>query len=139
MAHKKLKKLILFQPDSDPAIKSAIEVCERVASVGFDWPRIEGILEKCAEELNELKNAIESDSREKILMEFGDMLFALCNLGRHLRVDPETALNNATRRFISRFRVVEEKVKESGRKWEEFTLEELDEFWETAKSREKKK
>lgn len=129
-----MKKLTLIQPDSDPAIKSAVEVSERVASVGFDWPRIEGILEKCAEELDELKNAIESDSREKILMEFGDILFALCNLGRHLRMDPETALNNATRRFIQRFRVVEERVRQSGRRWEDFTLKELDEFWETAKS-----
>ena len=136
MTPKNLKKLTLTQPDSDPAIKNAMEVSERVASVGFDWPRIEGILEKCAEELDELKNAVESGSQERILMEFGDILFALCNLGRHLRVDPENALNNATRRFISRFRVVEEKVKESGRKWEDFTLKELDEFWETAKSRE---
>ena len=133
-----MKSLIKNISKSAPAIRSAVDVTQQAASVGFDWPRIEGILEKCQEELDELKNAISSGAREKVINEFGDILFALCNLGRHLGVDPEQALRRATGRFISRFRVVEEKVRESGRRWDEFTIEELDEFWETAKSLEPK-
>ena len=126
-------------PDPNPkesAFSSARKISGIAANVGFDWPTLDGILEKCVEEIGELEDAVNSKSGEEIFSEFGDILFALSNLGRHLGLDPEEALNESTRRFVQRFRLVEEQVKESRRKWKDFTLEELDEMWEAAKRKE---
>jgi uncharacterized protein YabN with tetrapyrrole methylase and pyrophosphatase domain len=130
-------KSILPDPDpKDTAFSSARKISGIAANVGFDWPTLEGILKKCVEEIGELEEAINSKSGEEIFKEFGDILFALSNLGRHLGLDPEEALNESTRRFIQRFRIVEEQVKKSRRKWKDFTMEELDEMWEKAKRKE---
>jgi len=130
-------KSILPDPDSkDTAFSSARKISGIAAKVGFDWPTLDGILKKCVEEIGELEDAVNSKSGEEIFSEFGDILFALSNLGRHLGLDPEEALNESTRRFIQRFRLVEEQVNKSKRKWKDFTLEELDEMWECAKRKE---
>lgn len=130
-------KSILPDPDpKDTAFSSARKISGIAANVGFDWPTLEGILKKCVEEIGELKDAVNTKSGEEIFKEFGDILFALSNLGRHLGLDPEEALAESTRRFVQRFRLVEEQVKKSRRKWKDFTLEELDEMWEKAKKKE---
>ncbi|MDD5223872.1 MAG: MazG nucleotide pyrophosphohydrolase domain-containing protein [bacterium] len=127
-------KSILPDPDQkDAAFSSARKISGIAANVGFDWPTLEGILKKCVEEIGELEEAVNSKSGEEIFSEFGDILFALSNLGRHLGLDPEEALNESTRRFVQRFRLVEEEVNKSRREWKDFTLEELDEMWEAAK------
>jgi uncharacterized protein YabN with tetrapyrrole methylase and pyrophosphatase domain len=127
-------KSILPDPDpKDAAFSSARKISGIAANVGFDWPTLDGILKKCVEEIGELEEAVNSKSGEEIFGEFGDILFALSNLGRHLGLDPEEALNESTRRFVQRFRLVEEEVNKSRRKWKDFTLEELDEMWERAK------
>ena len=131
-------KSILPDPDpKDTAFSSARKISGIAANVGFDWPTLDGILKKCVEEIGELEEAVNSKSGEEIFSEFGDILFALSNLGRHLGLDPEEALNESTRRFVQRFRLVEEQVKKSRRKWKDFTLEELDEMWECAKRKER--
>ncbi|MCX5858476.1 MAG: hypothetical protein NT056_01045 [Proteobacteria bacterium] len=130
-------KSILPDPDpKDAAFSSARKISGIAANVGFDWPTLDGILKKCVEEIGELEEAVNSKSGEEIFGEFGDILFALSNLGRHLGLDPEEALNESTRRFVQRFRLVEEEVNTSRRKWKDFTLEELDEMWEKAKRKE---
>ena len=93
-----MKKSLL--PDlnpSDPVFHSARKISELAASVGYDWPQLEGILQKCAEELKELEQAIDLKSKKDISHELGDILFALSNLARHLELDPEEALRGTHR------------------------------------------
>lgn len=126
-------------PDPNPkeaAFKSALKISQTAANVGFDWPTVEGILKKCVEEIGELQSAVNSKSRPEIFHELGDILFVLSNLARHLNLDPEEALKGTTKRFVQRFRLVEEQVRKSGRDWKDFNIDELDEMWERAKKKE---
>jgi len=116
-------------PKHLPALASAKRLQEKASRVGFDWESPEPVLEKVKEEVDELATA----PPENIESELGDVLFALVNLGRFLKVDPEQALRKANARFSARFRRVEDKAREEGREVESYTLEELDRFWEEAK------
>lgn len=125
-------------PRGLPALLRAYRIQERAAKVGFDWPKGDPspVLAKVDEELSELKeNIISKAGKENIEEELGDLLFAAANLSRHLKADPEITLHKACVKFTQRFRLVENDVRESGRSWEEFTLDELDGFWEKAKRR----
>lgn len=113
-----------------PALLRAYKIQEKAARVGFDWPDVEGALGKFKEEIDELRKA---KDREEIREEIGDILFALVNIARMYEVEPEEALQAANDKFVRRFNYVEEQVKASGREFSEFTLQELDSFWETAK------
>ncbi len=115
-----------------PALLRAYKVQGKAAKVGFDWQEQGQVWNKVEEESNELREALlqGGDEAEK---EFGDLLFALVNYARHCRIEPETALNGTVDRFCRRFRHVEERVKESGRPWQDFSLAQLDEFWDEAK------
>ena len=108
----------------------AYRVQKKVAGVGFDWPSQEGVLDKLAEEIDELKNAASKEEQED---EFGDLLFTLVNYSRFLGANPEDALRKATNKFMGRFRHIEEAVQTSGRNWQEYTPEELDVLWREAK------
>ena len=122
-------------PKAMPALMRAEKLQRKASKVGFDWSDISQVEEKVKEEWNEFWQALKEGDREKIEHEFGDLLFALVNLARFLKIDPEEALQKANERFIKRFSYIEQKVKESGRRWEDFTLEELDRLWEEAKKR----
>ncbi|MBO8159768.1 nucleoside triphosphate pyrophosphohydrolase [Thermosyntropha sp.] len=127
------KKYILEGiPTMLPALLRAYKVQEKAARVGFDWPDVEGALEKFKEEIDELKHA---DDEESLKEEMGDILFALVNIARMKGINPEEALQVTNDKFVRRFNYVEEQVKESGRDFTSFTLEELDYFWEKAKKR----
>lgn len=123
-------------PRGMPALLRAYRIQERAAKPGFDWPKGDAspVFAKVSEELAELKEAEASGSPDKITEELGDLIFAAANLARHLKVDPEIALHKACEKFDARFRRVEESVKISGRRWNDFTLDELEEFWEKAKN-----
>jgi len=116
-----------------PALMSAQKLQHKAAKVGFDWDEISPVWDKIREEVDELKEAQGEGDPKHIEEELGDVLFTVVNLARFLKVDPELALMNTNRKFIKRFHVVESKVKESCRKWSDFTLEELDELWNAAK------
>jgi len=122
-----------------PALKRAQKLGKRASAVGFDWPDRLGVDEKIREELAELELAVGSRKREDIDEEFGDLLFAVVNLARHLDVDPEAALVAANRKFERRFRDMERAVLASGRKFSELSLETLDQEWRAAKHRLKPK
>ena len=122
-------------PKAMPALMRAEKLQKKASKVGFDWSDISQVEEKVKEEWNEFWQALKEGDREKIEHEFGDLLFALVNLARFLKIDPEEALQKANERFIKRFSYIEQKVKESGKRWEDFTLEELDRLWEEAKKR----
>ena len=129
----KRKSVLEGVPRHLPALMRAEKLQKKASKVGFDWQNLEEVKKKVLEEWNEFWEAVERGNREEIEHEFGDLLFALVNLARFLNIDPEEALQKANERFIKRFSHVERRVKESGKRWEEFTLEELDRFWEEAK------
>ena len=132
---KKDESVIAGIPHSLPSVMRANRVQERAAKIGFDWPEedIKSVVLKIEEELSELKEAVKNNDSENITEELGDVMFSMINLSRHLHIDPETALQKSTDKFCDRFRIVEEKMKESGRDFSSYSLEELDSFWNYAK------
>ena len=117
--------------------------------MGFDWPDMDGVLAKVREELGELEGEIAErraapsesaaahDLHGRVEQELGDVLFALANLGRFLKVHPEEALRGSVRRFESRFHYIEDRLREQGRSPRDATLAEMDRLWDEAKRREK--
>jgi tetrapyrrole methylase family protein/MazG family protein/ATP diphosphatase len=124
-------------PRSLPALVRAQRIGEKVSRVGFDWPDARGSRAKVAEEVGELDRAVESGDVRAIEEEMGDVLFALVNLSRHLRVDAEGALRRTIDKFATRFAHVEKRVREEHGGWGEgeahVPLEVLDRYWEEAK------
>jgi MazG family protein len=117
-----------------PALLKAQTVQKKAARVGFDWPDVEPVFGKFAEEVDEVREAIADGDTSALESEIGDLLFTAVNLARKLGVDAETALAGSTNRFISRFQAIESELHAAGRKVEETTLEELDRIWEKVKS-----
>lgn len=116
-----------------PALMKAYEYQKKAAKVGFDWPDPKGAWEKVWEELKEFENEVENNSENHIKKEFGDILFALINVARFHKIFPEEALSMTNTKFYRRFSYVEEQVLKTGKNFEDFTLEELDQFWNEAK------
>ena len=123
-------------PRGLPALLRAFRIQERAGKVGFDWPQGNPapVLDKVREEVTELEEAISSGTDSEVEEELGDLMFALANLSRHLKLDPEITLHKACAKFSSRFRLVEESVLQSERPWDDFTLDELEEYWTNAKN-----
>lgn len=120
-----------------PALLRAYKLQGKAAKVGFDWDNAADVWAKVEEELGELKEAIASGDKEAAESELGDVLFAIVNYARHNKIEPEAALNGTNNRFANRFAFVEREVENSGKKWENFSLNELDVFWNRAKQQEK--
>lgn len=118
-----------------PALKRAQKLGKRASHVGFDWPDRRGVRAKIREELEELEAAVGTRSEEAIDEEFGDLLFAVVNLARHLDVDPEKALTAANYKFERRFRDMERAIAAENREFGEQSLESLDKEWRAAKKR----
>ena len=122
-----------------PALVRAERLTDKASAVGFDWPDAKAVMAKVREELAELTHELNSGGgQERIAAELGDLLFALANLGRFVKVHPEEALRGTLRRFESRFHHVEARLREAGRTPRESTLAEMDRFWEEAKKLEGK-
>ncbi len=116
-----------------PALLTAFQIGLRAAMHGFDWPEIQDVLDKVKEEMAELEAAVGEKDATEIRAEIGDLFFALANLSRHLGVNPEIALRFANRKFIRRFRFVEQELQKLGRTVEDATLDEMDSLWERSK------
>ncbi|MBR5908564.1 MAG: nucleoside triphosphate pyrophosphohydrolase, partial [Schwartzia sp.] len=125
-------------PKELPALMAAAKLQGKAADAGFDWDDAAPVFEKCREEWQELKEAVGQKDAAHIEEEMGDLLFAVVNLSRFLKVNAELALLAANRKFKRRFRKVEEKVEAAGGDWKQFTLQELDAFWDEAKRAEGK-
>jgi tetrapyrrole methylase family protein/MazG family protein len=115
------------------ALAYAEKVMGRAAKAGFDWPTLDGSLAKIEEEWGELKEAMGAHDGDAIFHELGDHLYALVNLARRLKVDPEDALRQATRRFVARFHQMEAIAEASGRDWEALSLDQRKALWDEAK------
>ncbi len=120
-----------------PALMRAVKLQKRAARVGFDWPEAGGVLDKIAEESRELVEARDHLPPAKVAEEFGDLLFVMANLARHLDVDPEAALRSANAKFTRRFRAIEAALAAQGRRPQDSTLAEMDALWDAAKEAEK--
>ncbi|MDO9536053.1 MAG: nucleoside triphosphate pyrophosphohydrolase [Bacillota bacterium] len=124
-------------PKELPALMRAQKVQKRAADLGFDWPDISGAIKKIEEEARELNDAYQAGEKVKIEEEVGDLFFALVNTARFLGVESEIALSGTIDKFISRFKYIEEQVLSQGGNFSDFSLDELDHWWEEAKTLEK--
>ena len=121
-------------PEALPALLKAQRTQHKAAKVGFDWQDAEGPEAKIVEELAELKAAVAEGKPEAVAEEYGDVLFSMVNLARHIGVDAESALRAATAKFAKRFRAVEARVKASGKEMKAMSLAELDAVWDAVKA-----
>lgn len=127
------KSIVDNIPKHMPALQKAQKLQKEVARVGFDWEVIEDVIAKVHEELEEVKDAINNNEREQVAEEIGDLLFAVVNLSRFLKLDSEDLLRKSISKFIGRFKKVEMHVATAGKNIEDFSLKELDDIWNKIK------
>ena len=120
-----------------PALTRAVKLQKRAARVGFDWPSTDEVVAKIAEEAAELVEARDRLTEAEVAEEFGDLLFVMANLARHLEVDPEAALRAANAKFTRRFQRIEDWLAEAGKHPQDSDLAEMDALWNRAKAEEK--
>jgi ATP diphosphatase len=123
-----------------PALTRAVKLQNKAARVGFDWPSLAPVFDKLKEELAELEDALAGagpeQGRAKIEEEFGDLLFVVANVARHLKLDPEAALRSANQKFTRRFHAIECKLADRGRTPAQSDLKEMDRLWDQVKAEE---
>ena len=120
-------------PPNLPSLVRAKKLTKKAATVGFDWPDINSVLEKVDEELAELREAIASGNLEHTAEELGDLLFVITNVARKLKIDPDTSLRSANQKFIQRFHFIEKALLEQSKTLETASLDEMDALWDLAK------
>jgi len=130
------KSVLEGVPNSLPALVKANRIQEKVAGVGFDWEKPEQVFEKVREELEEMEAERVAGNKQALEREMGDVFFSMVNYARFLGINPENALEYTNKKFIRRFQFLEEKAKEAGRTLHDMSLEEMDRYWEAAKSEE---
>lgn len=130
------RSLFENMPKALPALQRADRVQEKASKVGFDWEKPEDVWKKVEEEMTELHEEIaDGTAPEKIEEEFGDLLFALVNYARFIGVAPEEALHRTTNKFIRRFQYIEERLVAQGKSFKDVDLEEMDRYWNEAKTK----
>lgn len=127
-------------PHSLPALVKAYRIQEKASGVGFDWEKPNQVWEKVMEEVNEFKKEVENaendSDRQRLELEFGDLIFALVNYARFLDINPEDALERTNRKFIRRFQYLEKNARQIGKSLHQMSLDEMDVFWNKAKEEE---
>jgi ATP diphosphatase len=125
-------------PTALPGLTRSVKLQAKAARVGFDWPTTRDVLDKVTEECSEVIEALETGDQAAATEEFGDLLFVLANLARKCSIDPEAAIRGANLKFERRFRHIEDRLAQSGRKPQDCDLSELDTLWDDAKAQEGK-
>ncbi len=123
-------------PKSLPALVKSSRIQDKVAGVGFDWDNANQVWDKVEEEISELKHEIDNNNVDAIESEFGDVFFSMVNYARFIGVNPENALERTNKKFIKRFKYLEQQAKQLGKSLKDMTLNEMDVFWEEAKKME---
>lgn len=118
-----------------PSTVRARKLQNRAARVGFDWPDHHGVVDKIAEELQELEDAIAAGNQDEVESEMGDILFVCINLSRHLKVDPDAALRRTSRKFVQRFQLMEQMAQAQSTELADLPLEQQEALWQAAKRR----
>lgn len=134
LKEKSRKRRLLEIPRTMPSLMRAHRVGEKASQVGFDWKSAQEVLPKVKEELSELEAEINNNNRAGIEKEWGDLVFSIVNLGRHLKLDSEKTAHRAIDGFIDRFSKVEDKAREKGKQLSDLTIQEMDELWEEVKT-----
>jgi tetrapyrrole methylase family protein/MazG family protein len=116
-----------------PALLKAYRIQQKVQRVGFDWEKIEDAIEKLHEEVDEFKEVIQAEDKEKMIDEAGDVLFSMVNLLRFQKINPEEALGRTNKKFMNRFKHIEQEIKKDEKVMEEMNLTELDIYWNESK------
>lgn len=127
--HKNRRSVLDGIPKSFPALLRAEKLQKKASKVGFDWENIDGVKNKVLEELNEFLQELGKNDEEKIEEEFGDLIFSMVNLARHLKINPEICLNKANKKFLRRFNYIEERINFS----EKVEMSEMEKLWNEAK------
>ena len=120
-----------------PALTRAVKLQNRAARVGFDWPSTAEVIDKIVEEARELEEARTQLGEDEVFEEFGDLLFVVANLARHLKIDPEAALRATNAKFTRRFRLIEDALAKRGKRPQDSNLAEMDALWNAVKAQEK--
>jgi XTP/dITP diphosphohydrolase len=129
------KSVLEGVPKSLPSLIKSMRIQDKARSAGFDWEKQEQVLDKVEEELKELRAEIRSGNTERMKSEFGDLMFSMVNLSRFLNVNPDEALERTNSKFIARFQYLEQAAKHIGKSLQDMSLEEMDVFWNEAKSK----
>ncbi|MCL6219969.1 nucleoside triphosphate pyrophosphohydrolase [Zunongwangia pacifica] len=127
------KSVLEGVPRSLPALVKASRIQDKVAGVGFDWEEPQQVFEKLQEELGELQEEVDKADKDKMEAEFGDVMFSMINYARFLKINPENALERTNKKFINRFRYLEEKAAENNTALKDMSLAEMDVYWIEAK------
>lgn len=130
LKEKKDKKVLEGVPVSLPAMVKSYRIQSKARGVGFDWSNKKDVWAKVEEEMEEFH---EAQTKEEQEAEFGDLMFSLINYARFVDIDPEEALEKTNKKFVKRFNYLEDKVNESGKRLENMSLEEMDQYWNEAK------
>ena len=134
---KKRKGYLSDIPEHLPALLKAHKVTEKAAEAGFDWSDIKEVFEKVEEEIAEFKAELKKGNIQRMEAEFGDLIFALVNVGRFIEINPEEALRKTIARFITRFHYIEDKLIKKGKALHNASIEEMENFWKESKLKEK--
>lgn len=129
------KSVLAGVPKSLPAMVKATRIQEKARGVGFDWDNKDQVFEKVQEEFKELHVELDQNNQENIEDEFGDVLFSMINYARFIGVDPESALERTNKKFIKRFQYLEDGAKKEGKDIASMSLDEMNAYWEAAKSK----
>ncbi|MCM2292838.1 nucleoside triphosphate pyrophosphohydrolase [Allorhizobium sp. BGMRC 0089] len=121
-------------PRNFPALTEALKLQEQAAKVGFDWAEAEPILDKIEEEIGELREALQTGQQDRIKDELGDLIFALVNIGRHVKSEPEEALRGTNLKFRRRFAYIEQQLSAAGESLTEADLTRMEALWQEAKT-----
>ena len=127
------KSVINGIPKSAPALVKAFRFGEKAGGVGFDWENAADVMDKVKEGIGEIEVEMQNGDSEKLEHEIGDVLFAISSLARKMDINPEQALNKTLQKFQKRFNHIEDKVAESGKPFDAFTLDQLETWWQEAK------
>jgi ATP diphosphatase len=121
-------------PRAQPSLMRSLKLQKKAATVGFDWSEAEPILDKIHEEIGELREAMQSGDEKHITEEYGDLLFVMVNLGRHVGIEAEAALAGTNLKFSRRFAFIEEKLDQAGKSIKDASLDEMEALWQLAKT-----
>ncbi|PIV22127.1 MAG: hypothetical protein COZ69_04465 [Deltaproteobacteria bacterium CG_4_8_14_3_um_filter_45_9] len=135
---KERRSILEGVPKDFPSLSQAYQLTQKASKVGFDWPSIEGVLNKLDEEMRELKEALSLQNRRRIREEIGDLLFVLANVSRFLKINPEEALKKTLDKFVSRFHYIETSLHKEGKSFHQSNLIEMDRLWEESKKKKTK-
>tara|TARA_B110000003_G_scaffold75493_1_gene77065 strand:- start:7008 stop:7787 length:780 start_codon:yes stop_codon:yes gene_type:complete len=127
------KSVLEGVPKSLPAVVKANRIQDKVAGIGFDWEKPHQVWEKVQEEITELNEEIKKGNTKNIEVEFGDVLFSMINYARFINVNPENALEKTNKKFINRFKYLEQAAKRKGKELSNMSLVEMDVFWNESK------